>query len=82
MWRKSRGKGNGYGTWRPNESYYAPELMQSNLLRRLVMYGVGIDSKADVPMGDIHGIAKEAGQYQHRLVPLGMTNLNRTAISQ
>lgn len=65
-----------------NESYYAPELMQSNLLRRLVMYGVGIDSKADVPMGDIHGIAKEAGQYQHRLVPLGMTNLNRTAISQ
>ncbi len=65
-----------------NESYYAPELMQSNLLRRLVMYGVGIDSKADVPMGDIRGIAKEAGQYQHRLVPLGMTNLNRTAISQ
>lgn len=38
------------------EGYYPPNLSQSNLIERLLMFGVGSSSKRDLPSGDIDGV--------------------------
>ncbi len=39
-----------------DEGYYPPGLTQSNLVRRLIMYGYGPSGKRDLPIGEIHSI--------------------------
>ena len=38
------------------EGYYPPSLSQSNLVERLLMFGVGSSSKRDLPSGDLDGV--------------------------
>ncbi len=39
-----------------DEGYYERNLDQSVLIERLLMFGIGSDTKRDLPSGDIHGI--------------------------
>ena len=39
--------------------FYEWNLRQSDIIHRLLMYGVGSEEKADLPLGLVHGIGKD-----------------------
>lgn len=56
------------------EGYYPPGILQSSIIYRLLMYGVGSDSKRDIPLGNIHGLwypESYSRPIREGLVPLG-----------
>ena len=57
-----------------DEGYYPPTLVHSNLVQRLLMYGVGNSYKKDISSGDIHSIWRPvftSGAYSETNAPIG-----------
>jgi hypothetical protein len=63
----------------PEPEYYNESLTQPGLVQRLLMYGEGSDTKADIPSGQVHGLYKPS--YAAGLVKVGLQDMTRTPTS-
>ena len=60
--------------------YYPPGLMQTNLIKQLLMYGwVEDGAGTDIPTGSIYGVWHDLlnGVWKLDLAPVGLDNLER-----
>jgi hypothetical protein len=66
--------------WNDGEGplYYSPTLDQKDMIRRLLMYGVGSNSKADIPKGKIYGYKNSGSSRVTAMVEVGLSDMDRT----
>ena len=43
--------------------WYPPNVMQTNIVRRLLMYGRRSDTKADISYGDVYGLCYTSSKH-------------------
>ena len=66
--------------WSP---YYPPDLLHTNLITRLLMYGHWVPNKGDIPHGRVYGVYAPRDEEGDPLpttkgmVPVGLQDLNR-----
>jgi len=60
--------------------YYQNDLLHTNFITRLLMYGISHGNKGHVPHGDVYGIYRPRGsnQFIKGKVPIGLDNPNFT----
>lgn len=71
----------------PSPEYYNRSLEHKTVIRGLLMFGTtqDIQISADIPMGNVYGIARSSNGYTNCMVKVGLDNggypMNRSPVS-